>query len=549
MAADAVLTMEARLMDHISKNIDRINQNITRMTGQGKSKVSALESAWDKLTKAASRPIGNGGGIFKELLKFAGVQKIMNMLEQSIFKVFEAATKNSPKLAGMFEQLKGKANSLFTEIAEKATPMLIKAMDFIIKNWDKVRFAFILGGSAISDAFFSLIGVFQMASSGFLNAGAMILGGLAKLGLASQDTADKWDKASTSMAEKAVANFGKVGKTVATLKGGLDGIGKYTKQTDGLFGDAPEKKTSTIDAQAAIRSRKMGAFLDLQRNNPAAAQGMEQDVVNKANAKLENEEKMKALEQLTKDRAAFEKELQAELSESKFATIQNDFLREEEMTEAHYQELLKQAQKLGMDKTKIDEMQTNQRIALARKEKQMKTEAAMDTASNLLSAATLVAGMNKKQGALLKALAMAEIGVNTARGIMAVTAAGIPGLVLAASIGVLGAAQAAKVAATPLKSGTPFFPGRDSLVRVNDGGGGQEALLNGRASNLLGVGRINELNNGKSPVYNVVNEIHYAPTNHITNSGGSTVSIVEALDRDKDNFFRWYGQQQKKGYK
>lgn len=136
-------------------------------------------------------------------------------------------------------------------------------------------------------------------------------------------------------------------------------------------------------------------------------------------------------------------------------------------------------------------------------------------ASDLIEASF---GRNKVTQAL-QAIANTALGVTSA-----LSTGNIP---LAFAVGAAGAAQVATIKG--LADGG-MIPGRNTVL-TNDGGRGQEAVLNNAATNRLGAGGVNALNNR-----NVQATIVYSPTNNIQNDEGTGTSLVEVLQKDKQNF-------------
>lgn len=568
--ADAVLTLEARLLDQISKRLDSIEGNLSSFSRKGTKSVGLLQTSFDKLQRIASKPIG-AGGLFKDLMKFAGLKSIFNQLEQSVFKIFEAVQKNNPKVAAQFETLKTKVNSLVTEIAEKVAPILEKFFDWLIKNWDRVRYVFAVGGAVIQDTFYGILGGFQVMVTGVLQGAAWIAKGLAMVGIVSDETAEDFDQAATQMAESAAANFAKIGKTAQVLQGGVSGIGKFNKTTAGLFGGEVKKSEIDFDSNGRLKKER-----DIMKRDEEEQRRMieEENEFKKKATRAGEDAYLAAMEEGVEKRLAVsamnEERLKQEWEQSKLFSI---------LSAQEKQDLL----------TAIEEEGTQERIRITEEESKKKMEAYRSAGKDFVNNLEFIATNNKRQtlamvqnskqyqqadsetrakmlkdaenkttafGKLYKASAKVQALTDTYTGAGAAfkALAGIPvvgpalGAAAAAAAVVAGLARVQQIDALKLKEGTPFFPGRNTMVQVNDGGGGQEALLNGRATNTLGVGRINALNNGNAPTQHVVNEIHYSPTNYITTQGGGTVSIVEALNKDKETFFTWFDQQKRKGF-
>lgn len=158
-----------------------------------------------------------------------------------------------------------------------------------------------------------------------------------------------------------------------------------------------------------------------------------------------------------------------------------------------------------------------------------------------------IVGSSKKHAKELKALAIFESMVNGARAVMiALTGTPFPwinavnvGAAIATTATQIGTISAAKYE----RGGLPA--GHNALIQVNEKG--QEAVLNARATNLLGAGGVNALNNGSTISQRNVAEIHYSPTYHIT--GGASSSMRDTFKQDADWFSKFIFQEMKKrGY-
>jgi hypothetical protein len=162
-------------------------------------------------------------------------------------------------------------------------------------------------------------------------------------------------------------------------------------------------------------------------------------------------------------------------------------------------------------------------------------------------AAKLMLGEGKKHAKALKNLAMFEAVVNGARAVMiALTGTPFP-WVNAVNVGTAIAAtgvQVGKVSAAKYEKGG-MIQGNNALIQANEKG--QEAVLNARATNLLGAGGVNALNNGSSVSQRNVAEIHYSPTYHIT--GGTSSSMRDTFKQDADWFSKFmFREMKKRGY-
>jgi hypothetical protein len=184
---------------------------------------------------------------------------------------------------------------------------------------------------------------------------------------------------------------------------------------------------------------------------------------------------------------------------------------------------------------------------------QAKIDASYKTAQAMIDAGLSFVKQYKSMGTALKIFAISEIGLNTARSAIAALAppplglGPVTGWPLAASIGAKGLFEMNNVRKQKFKTGG-FPQGRNAMVEVNEAG--QEAILNAGATNRLGAGAINALNNNSPQAGGITNHISYAPTIHVGSSGASTASqIISALNEDKKQFADFFVNEfSKKGF-
>ncbi len=184
---------------------------------------------------------------------------------------------------------------------------------------------------------------------------------------------------------------------------------------------------------------------------------------------------------------------------------------------------------------------------------QAKIDASFKTAQAMIDAGMSFVKQYKSMGMAMKVFAISEIGLNTARSAIAAISppplglGPVAGWPLAASISAKGLFEMNNVRKQKFKTGG-FPQGKNAMVQVNEAG--QEAILNAGATNRLGAGAINALNNNSPQAGGITNHISYAPTIHVGSSGASTASqIINALNEDKKQFADFFVNEfSKKGF-
>ncbi len=555
-----VLEMEARLKDLVSKGLDSINTKLIALDRNGSKGVKSTASAFEKLNGVLASASSKGTGLLRDLLKFSGLKAIFDQLKQASGLVFEAMLVNSPKIRAQWEDLKKKANSLITEIAERGTPMLIAAFNVIIKNWDKVRYAFAIGGAAMEDAFHGILGTFYTLATGVLQGATWITKGLSMVGLASKETASGFDDAATEMAEKAATQFGKVGKTVEVVKAGLEGLGKYTKTTEGLFG--MEDKGGSVDApdMAARRAKEREI---MQRGKEEGRAMLKEEREFKISATRATEDALfDAMKEGVEKRlviSAFDEERRKQDFERSalFSTLSTQ----------EQQDLL----------TAIEQAGSEERVRINQEENMKKLEAGSELVSNLANLAAVSSSINRKKlqkeadaeikiiekkeqagylskeqaekakekvlqevdqknkerAKLAKNLARLEALVNIALGVTkAYAQGGFLGLLTGASVAAAGAVQLATINAQEFETGG-FPQGRNAHVIMNENG--QESVLNADATRRLGRDGVDALNNGGNS--GSVN-IDMGSTTIVVQGGSSSQEIKRVVEENDDRRLR-----------
>lgn len=144
-------------------------------------------------------------------------------------------------------------------------------------------------------------------------------------------------------------------------------------------------------------------------------------------------------------------------------------------------------------------------IELAKNEAMIRQQLSTSVTNNLLAAGTAIASMGKKNAVALKALAMGEIIINTARsitGALATPPVGPWNIAQAVSFGIMGAAQLAKVASTKFAKGGDVYGPSHSMGGVNAELEGGEVVIDKYTSRKNGgfTGIKNTLNGGSGNV-------------------------------------------------
>ena len=579
------LSIEARLIDFVSKNVDRMNITIRHFARSAGGAFSSIAGHVNGLSSKLRQGIP-GGGFFKDLLKFAGVQKLMQALEQSIFSVFNAAKAGSPEVAEKFEQLKGRINQLVTEVGNKLIPVFLQLFDFLLENWESIRYAFDIGISVIKDLFNTLMLSFQGVTLAFKGGALAIATGLSKLGLVSKDTVAGMKEDFLSYADtvgESAEKFKLGANTIASVRSGKGGLGKAPKATVDLFGgDKGTDKNTEID-MVELRKQQL--------------------------EKVAKEEDAKAnyIYQLTKDTAMRKVEAMAEgadkelaLNKLKYEQMKMDMLNDGQfhiLSAQQKQDALSSIEELGAaDRKRILDEESKNRTEKLKQEFNERLTAYSDASASVLSGAlTLSSSLqqldesrakrktekqlkeierftrlgymsqeeaekkkaeieaqaerrNKERAKKAQAIARAEALINIAQGITKAIAIGGPlGIITGISVGLAGAAQIAQIEAQEFKEGG-VIPGRNTLIRTNEDGR-PEYVMNADAVSRIGVGNLDRMNNGggvPGGSVTIVNNNNYSPNSTINSSQGSKQSFEQMLEQNSEVFFNFFEEKMRK---
>ncbi len=326
-----------------------------------------------------------------------------------------------------------------------------------------------------------------------------------------------------------------------TMKKSLELAQEQVKATEGKKGNG--KKTLSEEELKAIKEANEKIAQEKKTFSEHISQ-MENEILSKSfegrNQIIEDQRIKEAndalllYEKKTIDAQTLNDALSTIETSAQIKSLENQIAYNEEM------------QKIEEDKKKRAEEQS----ALAKKavdeEKALnkqRIESYMNVASGMISNASKIAGAFKSQVALQKALATAEVGMNTARAVMQIWAdpllpffLKVPATGLAIGAGI---AQVAQI--SQQKFATGGFPrGRNANIMVNENG--QESILNARATSNLGYGGVNALNSGQNVSNKSTNEITYAPTINITGGNVSTDMVLGALRKDKQGFAEFFNR-------
>lgn len=193
-------------------------------------------------------------------------------------------------------------------------------------------------------------------------------------------------------------------------------------------------------------------------------------------------------------------------------------------------------------RTKIDHEESEKRKRIAANEFLGKAQAVGAFGKNLLQMGDLIAGNDRKNANLRKAMAIGQIAIDTALGIMhTVGQGGFFAIPLAASIGVLGAVQAAVVSQQKFANGGivqgDSTYGDKIPVFANAG----EMILNAeQQKNLFSM-----INSGTSGSGGNTVHVTYAPTYSGSPGGNSGGSFTDMARADRVEFGRFIQQELK----
>ncbi len=302
------LTMEARLIDFVSKNLDKINMNIKGFAkSAGKSFKEVGEGA-NHVYETLDKTLKGRGGFLGDLAKFAGLSKLMSGLEESLMEVFESANRGSPQLAAKFEAIKGKVNQLVTEAGQKLLPVFIKVFDYLLENWEKVRFAILLVISVAKDLF-NLFGLgLQTITLGFKGFILGVTGVLNKLGIVNDSTFKSMSKDVEAYGVKVAESADKLkifGNTRDTVGKGVAGMGKAPKANIDVFNKNEKKDAEELAAfRVSLAKQNESLLAELNKEgkekelaaSKAKYDNLNKDLLaNKNFAKITEKEKYDAL--------------------------------------------------------------------------------------------------------------------------------------------------------------------------------------------------------------------------------------------------------------
>ncbi len=203
-----VLTMEARLMDFVSNNIKHFAKEGLESLEKLKEGPEHLNKSFEKLEQTMK----GRGGITGFVAKFAGLSLLFRGVEESLKDVFESAVRGSPGLESSVDKVKNKVNQLVTEVGQKLVPVFIEVFDFLLKNWEKVRFAINIVVAAVKDLFNLLVLGLQTVVLGFKGFVLGVTAVLNKLGIVKDATFQKMSKDTEDYTQKVVESADGHGK-------------------------------------------------------------------------------------------------------------------------------------------------------------------------------------------------------------------------------------------------------------------------------------------------------------------------------------------------
>lgn len=286
--------MEARLMDFVSKNLNSIMGNIKHFAKEGLESLEKLKEGPENLNKSFEKleqTMKGRGGITGFAAKFAGLSLLFRGVEESLHKVFESALRSSPELEESVEKVKGKVNQLVTEVGQKLVPVFITVFDFLLKNWEKVRFAINVVVAATKDLFNLFVMGLQTITLGFKGFILGVTAALNKLGIVKDATFQKMVKDTEEYKEKVLesAEALKVfGNTRDTVSKGVAGQGKAPKANIDIF-NKNEKKDAEELVAFRLKIEKQNEELTAKMHEEGRAKDLAESAAKFENLKLDME--------------------------------------------------------------------------------------------------------------------------------------------------------------------------------------------------------------------------------------------------------------------
>lgn len=302
------LSIEARLIDFVSKNLDKINMNIKSFSKSAGKSFKEVGESVNHVYETLDKTLKGRGGFLGDMAKFAGLSKMMNALEESLSKVFESAVRGSPALEKKLDAVKDKVNQLVTEAAQKLLPVFIKVFDFMLENWEKIRFAINLVISVAKDLFNLFALGLQTITLGFKGFILGVTGVLNTLGIVNDKTFEKMSNDVEAYGIKVAESADQLkifGNTRDTVSKGVAGQGKAPKANIDIFNKNEKKDAEELAAFRLSLAKQNESLL-----GELAKEGMQRDLAlskakydnlnrdllaNKNYAKLTEKEKYEAL--------------------------------------------------------------------------------------------------------------------------------------------------------------------------------------------------------------------------------------------------------------
>ncbi len=464
--------------------------------------------------------------------------EVMRLMGNRTGETAKAYAKMTDTFEFKSKRIKASFNTAFIEIGNQLMPLFDKIATVILSNMDRIKFSIAITGAVVKDVFHGLSTIVDSVIATFItfgltidNVGRAIIHGFtttvnAIFGLINKLPGsiipDSWteglDEFNNNQARKVDSNLAMIGESwkvvgddaaktglaTATVVADMDAsiqkaatsMKDLTDKEKGLLGLDKEAGPNggPTQEEKEKQAQDVSDFIAMQDENTL---NMKKD----ANDKLLAEERVLAEEKIRIMKETSDKEKRQQLEDIAASKKNNATIAQGKraLTNA----VISQGSR-GLQ-------------ALASNEK---------TAQKIAFTASLIQGSLAVQ----RALAVPP---------------GFPfTLPNALAVGVMAAGNSAGIASQAFESGG-FPQGRNANIRVNESG--QEAVLNAGATSRLGVGAINNLNNGGSGGNNsVVNEVSYSPTYHI--GEGNNTGLMDVLEQDKERFAEFFTDLQKRNY-
>lgn len=514
--------------------------------------------------------------VFKGLLKFGTAEKVFEGIRKVAGVVWKDVLASSPLVQKQVDEIKQKISVLVGTLTQNLIPVFSATFKFLLDNWNEIRFAFSVGIAVIKDAFNGLLGAFQMMASGFFVALGGIASALSKFGLVSKETVEGFNKSAEDLAAKAVGSFSKVGASVDVLKGGIAGLGKEVKATYDIFGDkkkltdaqkAIEENNEKVSEKAEAMAKKSKAIIERQLADEREMIEQEAEIKKGILEKI-SQDKIAVLEfQSGKELEVLDLKQKAEteafnsqagmslLSETEkqegLLAIDQKYAEQRKLVQADADKTILEQKQVFLDnlssstatllggvaaisqqqadeEIKRNEKDANKKIALVRKQVKSKIISEEEGEKAISDIQDSLAKKNKEAAALSKKIAMGEAMINTSLAVTkALAQGGIFGTAAAVGIGLLGAAQVAKINAQEFERGGIIGGKRHSqggtLIEAELG----ESILTRDATRRIGAEGVTYLNNGGS----LSNNLSFGGNTIIINGNADPTVVKRAVDQ------------------